>query len=163
MINADVTSAAQTARLTSPCDVAIDGAGPAGLAPALFTCRLHPHSSVVPLDGAHPLGAKILVSRAVRLFVPNATVTDTTRWCGRRAAGRHERLRPARTPRRARDGWTFASKKRERRRRLRDREAARPHDGAGDAGSCPPRARGRTRRDASALERRRARGGAHVV
>jgi hypothetical protein len=61
------------------------GGGAAGLATAIFTRRLHPHTSVVLLDGARRLGAKILVSGGARCNVTNTTVTDADFWGGRRA------------------------------------------------------------------------------
>jgi len=60
------------------------GGGAAGLATAIFTRRLHPHASVVLLDGASHLGAKILVSGGARCNVTNTTVTDADFWGGRR-------------------------------------------------------------------------------
>jgi len=60
------------------------GGGAAGLATAIFTRRLHPHASVVLLDGASRLGAKILVSGGARCNVTNTTVTDADFWGGRR-------------------------------------------------------------------------------
>jgi predicted Rossmann fold flavoprotein len=58
------------------CDVAIVGAGAAGLATAIFTRRFDPSTSVVVLDGARAPGAKILVSGGSRCNVTNASVTD---------------------------------------------------------------------------------------
>jgi predicted Rossmann fold flavoprotein len=60
------------------------GGGAAGLATAIFTRRLHPHASVVLLDGASRLGAKILVSGGARCNVTNTSVTDADFWGGRR-------------------------------------------------------------------------------
>lgn len=65
-----VDAAAQTA------DVAIVGAGAAGLAAAIFTRRLNPSRSVVLLDGAARPGAKILVSGGARCNVTNADVSE---------------------------------------------------------------------------------------
>ena len=59
------------------------GGGAAGLATAIFTRRLHPPASVVLLDGASRLGAKILVSGGSRCNVTNATVSERDFWGGR--------------------------------------------------------------------------------
>ena len=64
------------------CDVAIVGAGAAGLAAAIFTRRFNPSISVVVLDGARAPGAKILVSGGSRCNVTNASVTDRDFWGG---------------------------------------------------------------------------------
>jgi predicted Rossmann fold flavoprotein len=69
----------------SSCDVAIVGAGAAGLATAIFTRRLARHQSVVVCEGAKKPGAKILVSGGSRCNVTNASVTDADFWGGRRA------------------------------------------------------------------------------
>ena len=55
-------------------DVAIVGAGAAGLATALFLTRDCPGASVVALDGAPRIGAKILVSGGGRCNVTNVRV-----------------------------------------------------------------------------------------
>lgn len=57
-------------------DIAIVGAGAAGLATAIFTSRLNPSRSVLLLDGAARPGAKILVSGGSRCNVTNAAVTE---------------------------------------------------------------------------------------
>jgi predicted flavoprotein YhiN len=57
-------------------DVAIVGAGAAGLAAAIFTRRANPSRSVVVLDGAARPGAKILVSGGSRCNVTNTVVTE---------------------------------------------------------------------------------------
>jgi hypothetical protein len=76
------------------CDIAVVGAGAAGLATAIFTQRNFnrggptPRStnrSVLLLDGARQPGAKILVSGGSRCNVTNAVVSDTDFWGGRRA------------------------------------------------------------------------------
>lgn len=59
-----------------PPDVAIVGAGAAGLATAIFTRRLNHSARVVLLDGARRPGAKILVSGGSRCNVTNARVTE---------------------------------------------------------------------------------------
>jgi len=67
---------------SSSCDVAIVGAGAAGLATALFTRRFNPALSVVLLDGARSPGAKILVSGGTRCNVTNAAVSEDDFWGG---------------------------------------------------------------------------------
>ena len=64
--------------------MAVLGAGAAGLATAIFSRRLHPHRSVVLVDGAKRPGAKILVSGGSRCNVTNADVSDSDFWGGRR-------------------------------------------------------------------------------
>jgi len=56
-------------------DIAIVGGGAAGLATAIFAARLMPGRSVVVLDGARKLGAKILISGGGRCNVTNRVVT----------------------------------------------------------------------------------------
>ena len=65
-------------------DVAIVGAGAAGLATAVFLRRANPTVRVVLLDGAARPGAKILVSGGSRCNVTNTVVRDTDFWGGRR-------------------------------------------------------------------------------
>ena len=65
-------------------DVAIIGAGAAGLATAIFTRRLAPALRVVVLDGARKPGAKILVSGGARCNVTNTVVSERDFWGGRR-------------------------------------------------------------------------------
>jgi predicted Rossmann fold flavoprotein len=67
------------------CDIAIVGAGAAGLATAIFTRRLNSGRSVLLLDGASRPGAKILVSGGSRCNVTNAVVSDADFWGGRRS------------------------------------------------------------------------------
>ncbi|MEK6798133.1 MAG: NAD(P)/FAD-dependent oxidoreductase [Planctomycetota bacterium] len=55
-------------------DVAIIGAGAAGLAAAIFTARRLPSARIVALEGAKKLGAKILVSGGGRCNVTNVCV-----------------------------------------------------------------------------------------
>ena len=57
-------------------DIAIVGAGAAGLAAAIFARRLNPSCSVVLLDGAAKPGAKILISGGSRCNVTNAVVSE---------------------------------------------------------------------------------------
>jgi predicted Rossmann fold flavoprotein len=65
-------------------DVAIVGAGAAGLAAAIFLRRANPARSVVLLDGARKPGAKILVSGGTRCNVTNRGVSERDFWGGRR-------------------------------------------------------------------------------
>src|SRR5437660_1280702 len=64
-------------------DVAIVGGGAAGLATAIFTRQRSRDRTVVVLDGAKKLGAKILVSGGGRCNVTNAIVTERDFWGGR--------------------------------------------------------------------------------
>jgi predicted Rossmann fold flavoprotein len=64
-------------------DVAIVGAGAAGLAATIFAGRAHPNRSIVLLDGARKPGAKILVSGGSRCNVTNVRVTEHDFWGGR--------------------------------------------------------------------------------
>jgi predicted Rossmann fold flavoprotein len=66
------------------CDVAVVGAGAAGLATAIFVRRDQPSLSVLLLDGAPRPGAKILVSGGSRCNVTNTTVTEIDFWGGKR-------------------------------------------------------------------------------
>ena len=63
-------------------DVAVVGAGAAGLAAAIFTARAAPGARVVCLDGAGRIGAKILVSGGSRCNVTNRVVTERDFWGG---------------------------------------------------------------------------------
>ncbi len=71
--------------LPPSCDVAIVGAGAAGLATAIFARRFNRSRSIVLLDGARAPGAKILVSGGSRCNVTNATVTERDFWGGKPA------------------------------------------------------------------------------
>lgn len=62
-------------------DVAVVGAGAAGLATAIFAARRNPQLRIVALDGARKLGAKILVSGGGRCNVTNVRVTPED-FCG---------------------------------------------------------------------------------
>ncbi len=62
-------------------DVAVVGAGAAGLATAIFTARRCPGRTILALDGAKKLGAKILVSGGGRCNVTNVAVTPAD-FCG---------------------------------------------------------------------------------
>ena len=68
---------------TAGWDVAIVGAGAAGLATAIFLRRARPDLGVLLLDGASKPGAKILVSGGTRCNVTNAVVTEADFWGGR--------------------------------------------------------------------------------
>jgi predicted Rossmann fold flavoprotein len=57
-------------------DVVVVGGGAAGLATAIFAKRRRPDRSVLVLDGARTLGAKILVSGGGRCNVTNRVVTE---------------------------------------------------------------------------------------
>ncbi|MEO6029315.1 MAG: aminoacetone oxidase family FAD-binding enzyme [Candidatus Binatia bacterium] len=59
---------------TTTADVAIVGAGAAGLAAAIFTAEAVPHARVVVLEGAKKIGAKILVSGGGRCNVTHDEV-----------------------------------------------------------------------------------------
>ena len=66
------------------CDVAIVGAGAAGLATAILLKRANPPVHVVLLEGAARPGAKILVSGGGRCNVTNTVVHENDFWGGRR-------------------------------------------------------------------------------
>jgi predicted Rossmann fold flavoprotein len=66
-------------------DVAIVGAGAAGLATAIFAGRRSRGAQLVVLDGARRLGAKILVSGGGRCNVTNVVVDEGDFWGGRSA------------------------------------------------------------------------------
>ncbi|MDT3778313.1 NAD(P)/FAD-dependent oxidoreductase [Nitrospira sp. MA-1] len=61
--------------MPSNIDIAIIGAGAAGLAAAIFAAETNPNLSIALLDGAKTLGAKILVSGGGRCNVTNQRVT----------------------------------------------------------------------------------------
>jgi predicted Rossmann fold flavoprotein len=67
-------------------DIAVVGAGAAGLATAIFTRRLTASRRVMLVDGARRPGAKILVSGGGRCNVTNATVDAADFHGGSRAA-----------------------------------------------------------------------------
>jgi predicted Rossmann fold flavoprotein len=71
--------------LPPSCDVAIVGAGAAGLATAIFARRFNRSRSIVLLDGASRPGAKILVSGGSRCNVTNAAVSERDFWGGKPA------------------------------------------------------------------------------
>src|SRR3990172_7971672 len=62
-------------------DVAVVGAGAAGLATAIFTARRCPSRTILALDSAKKLGAKILGSGGGRGNVTNVAVTPAD-FCG---------------------------------------------------------------------------------
>ena len=64
-------------RMTGPVDLAVVGAGAAGLMAAIWARRTAPDRSVVLLDGARTLGAKILVSGGGRCNVTHQAVDET--------------------------------------------------------------------------------------
>jgi predicted Rossmann fold flavoprotein len=68
----------------STVDIAIVGAGAAGLATAIVARRAYPSRSVLLLDGARRPGAKILVSGGGRCNVTNHVVSERDFWGGRR-------------------------------------------------------------------------------
>jgi len=72
------------------CDVAIVGAGAAGLATAILLKRATPLVHVVLLEGATRPGAKILVSGGGRCNVTNTVVHENDFWGGRRTTIRHQ-------------------------------------------------------------------------
>jgi hypothetical protein len=57
-------------------EIAIVGAGAAGLATAIFARRLNPSHSIVLIDSAAKPGAKILVSGGSRCNVTNVAVSE---------------------------------------------------------------------------------------
>jgi predicted Rossmann fold flavoprotein len=63
-------------------DLAIVGAGAAGLATAIFAARRAPGLRVRCIDGARHIGAKILVSGGSRCNVTNRVVTERDFWGG---------------------------------------------------------------------------------
>jgi predicted Rossmann fold flavoprotein len=56
-------------------DIAVVGAGAAGLTAAIFARRANPHARIVALDGAPKIGAKILISGGGRCNVTHDVVT----------------------------------------------------------------------------------------
>jgi predicted Rossmann fold flavoprotein len=70
-------------------DVAIIGAGAAGLATAIFLRRLDAEVRVTVIDAARRPGAKIVISGGGRCNVTNAVVSERDFWGGRRSTIRH--------------------------------------------------------------------------
>lgn len=66
---------------SSPVDIAIVGAGAAGLATGIFAARRDPSPRIVALDGAAKLGAKILISGGGRCNVTHRVVSADD-YCG---------------------------------------------------------------------------------
>src|SRR5262249_13520175 len=71
-------------RSTLQADVAVVGAGAAGLATAIFLRRARANCRVALLDGARRPGAKILVSGGSRCNGTNVRVTERDFWGGSR-------------------------------------------------------------------------------
>jgi predicted Rossmann fold flavoprotein len=71
------------ATLTTSTDIAIVGAGAAGLATAIFAMRAHPRTRTVLFESARTPGAKILVSGGGRCNVTNSVVSETDFWGGK--------------------------------------------------------------------------------
>jgi predicted Rossmann fold flavoprotein len=65
-------------------EVAVVGAGAAGLAAGIFAARAGLGGQVIALDGARRPGAKILISGGGRCNVTNAVVTERDFWGGSR-------------------------------------------------------------------------------
>ena len=72
-----------SATLPASTDIAIVGAGAAGLAAAIFARRAGPGTRVTLLETARKPGAKILVSGGSRCNVTNAVVAETDFWGGK--------------------------------------------------------------------------------
>lgn len=72
----------------TPWDVAIVGAGAAGLATAIFAARADASLRIIALDGARKLGAKILVSGGGRCNVTNVRVDEADFFGGNRTVVR---------------------------------------------------------------------------
>lgn len=60
--------------MPSDIDIAIIGAGAAGLTAAIFAAQYQPHLKIMLLDGASTIGSKILVSGGGRCNVTNAVI-----------------------------------------------------------------------------------------
>ena len=71
--------------MTTEVDLAIVGAGAAGLATAIFLRRSNRDVRVAVLESARLPGAKIVVSGGGRCNVTNAVVTDRDFWGGKRS------------------------------------------------------------------------------
>ena len=61
--------------MATKVDIAIIGAGAAGLAAGIFAAQTRPDLTIILLDGAKSIGAKILVSGGGRCNVTNTQVT----------------------------------------------------------------------------------------
>ncbi len=75
--------------LPTECDIAVIGAGAAGLATAIAARRADASLRVAVLDGAARPGAKILVSGGARCNVTNTVVSEADFWGGRRTIVRN--------------------------------------------------------------------------
>ncbi len=80
-------------RMSEKCDVAIIGAGAAGLMAGIWAARTHPSRKIVALDGAKKLGAKILVAGGGRCNVTHEEVEAEAYAGGSRNAIRKVLLR----------------------------------------------------------------------
>ncbi|NKB81283.1 MAG: aminoacetone oxidase family FAD-binding enzyme [Nitrospirales bacterium] len=69
-------------------DIAIVGAGAAGLAAGIFAAEKHPNCQIVLLDGAKTIGSKILVSGGGRCNVTHERVTPADFYAPRRLVKR---------------------------------------------------------------------------
>lgn len=69
---------------SQPVDLALVGAGAAGLATAIFAARRRPGLRAVLFDGARRVGAKILISGGGRCNVTNREVSASDYWGGNR-------------------------------------------------------------------------------
>jgi hypothetical protein len=65
----------QPSTVNRECDIAVVGAGAAGLTAAMFAKRTAPDARVIALDGAPKIGAKILISGGGRCNVTHYAVT----------------------------------------------------------------------------------------
>ena len=74
--------------MASKIDIAIVGAGAAGLAASIFACETNPNIKVALFDGARTIGAKILVSGGGRCNVTNVQVTPVDFQAPRGIVGR---------------------------------------------------------------------------
>ena len=63
--------------MSQTIDIAIIGAGAAGLAAGIFAARTRPGLSIALLDGARAIGAKILISGGGRCNITNVRVTPS--------------------------------------------------------------------------------------
>ena len=70
--------------LPASVDVAVIGAGAAGLAVTIFLARRRPDLSIIALDSARKIGAKILISGGGRCNVTNVRVTPDDFYGGNR-------------------------------------------------------------------------------
>jgi hypothetical protein len=63
--------------MSQPIDIAVIGAGAAGLAAGIFAARTRPDLSIALFDSARSIGAKILVSGGGRCNITNVRVTPS--------------------------------------------------------------------------------------